>query len=145
MRINYLGTEYHFDEEDVSTDEWRELKRKYKMTPRAYGVGMGDADPDASTFCYWIMLRRAGNQQVTLGDHLKPDVLALNKAIAAAQEAEAAAEAEEIARTAAEGTPDPTKPAPSAPSSPASPPPPAPPSPASSPAAAEGGSQTIAS
>src|ERR1700735_2165874 len=107
MKISYQGAEYEFDEEKIGVDEWRELKRKYKMTPLAYGKGIGEADPDASTFCYWIMLRRAG-QQVSLGDHLKPDLLQLNKAIAEAQAAEAAAEAGEIAEQAAAG-PGPTK------------------------------------
>lgn len=80
--------------EKIDVDEWRELKRKYRMTPKQFEEAMGEADPDASTFFYWLMLRRAGDHLAVLGDGLKFDLLELNKALSAAQEEDAAAEAE---------------------------------------------------
>jgi len=126
MQVTYEGREYSFDEEKISVDEWRELKRKYKMTPVGFEGGITEADPDAVTFFYWVMLRQnSADRGQTLGDHLKPDVMALHSAIAAAQSAGRAAEAEE------EPQEGPTSGL--APSPPPSPSPPAPPSPAPNP------------
>lgn len=106
MIITYEGTGYDFDLDRVGVDEWRELKRKYKMTPKQFQDGTAEADPDAMTFLYLSMLRQAGRANVSLGDHLKPDIIALNHALDAAMQAE-----EEAA--AAEPEPDPTKGSPS--------------------------------
>jgi hypothetical protein len=118
MIISYDGTDYDFDSDRISVDEWRELKRKYKMTPKAFQEGLSEADPDAMTFLYLSMLRQAGRVNVTLGDHLKPDIIALNRAVAEAQEAEGEQED-------AEPEPDPTKASPSPAPSPEPSPPPA--------------------
>lgn len=102
MIITYQGQDYDFDADRISVDEWRELKRKYKMTPGQFQEGITEADPDAMTFLYVAMQRQAGNTAITLGDHIKPDILALNQAVAAAQEHEEATEDPEP-------EPDPTK------------------------------------
>jgi hypothetical protein len=83
MIISYDGKDWQFDREAITVDEWRELKRKYKMTPKGFQDGIAEADPDASTFLYWILLRQSGDQRAVLGDHLKPDVIALNEALSA--------------------------------------------------------------
>ena len=102
MIISYQDTEYDFDQERVTVDEWRELKRKYQMTPRQFQDAIDQADPDASTFLYWSMLRQnGGTNGQPLGDNLKPDILALNQGLAKALEAEAA-------RLEAEAAADPT-------------------------------------
>lgn len=108
MIITFEGQDYDFDSDRISVDEWRELKRKYKMTPGQFQQGLAEADPDAMTFLYVAMQRQAGNTRITLGDHVKPDIIALNQAIAASQEAEVAAEAELLANGGGP-EPDPTK------------------------------------
>jgi hypothetical protein len=133
MILDYDGKSWNFDRDAITIDEWRQLKKIYKMTPGVWQGAVAEADPDASTFLYWLMLRQAGNQQATLGDHLRPDIIALNHALAEANEAEAEAEAQAAAEGEAE--PDPTAQPPPSPS-PASPSPPAAPSPP--PAAPEG-------
>lgn len=102
MIITYEGQDYDFDADRISVDEWRELKRKYKMTPGQFQEGIAEADPDAMTFLYVAMQRQAGRSNLTLGDHIKPDILALNQAVAAAQEHEETGEEPEP-------EPDPTK------------------------------------
>jgi hypothetical protein len=93
LTISYQGTGYEYDQERVTVDEWRELKRKYQMTPRQFQDAIDQADPDASTFLYWTMLRQnGGTNGQPLGDNLKPDILALNQAEAARLEAEQAAD-----------------------------------------------------
>ena len=102
MIISYEGTDYPFDQEDITVDEWRELKRKYQMTPRKFEAAIDEADPDAYTFLYWVLLRHGpGGTREPLGDQLKPDLLKLNKALSVATEAEAE-------RLAAEQEADPT-------------------------------------
>jgi hypothetical protein len=83
--IRFEDREFTIDKDKITVDEWRELKRKYGMTPKGFDDGIGEADPDASTFLYWIMLRRGGDTRAVLGDQLKPDIIALNAAIAAAE------------------------------------------------------------
>lgn len=122
MIVEYEGRQYHFDPQAITVDEWRELKRKYKMTPKQFEDGLAEADPDAVTFAYWIMLRRNGRQNVPLGDHLKPDILALNDALNAAQLAELQAqppeeEGEEAGPTRPSPSPPPSPPSPEAPRS----------------------------
>ena len=104
MIVSYEGHDYTWDAEQITVDEWRELKRKYQMTPAGFEKALGEADPDASTFAYWVMLRAAGQQHLTLGDHLRPDIIKLNAALAAAAERE---------QQPAEPEPDPTRPSPS--------------------------------
>lgn len=129
MQIKYEDREYSFEVEKITVDEWRELKRKYKMTPKGFTDGLDEADPDAMTFAYWVMLRQNGQQTFPLGDALKPDIIALNNAFGEwAQAEKARAEAEEA-------EPDPTKGSLSTPTSPG------PPSPAA-PVPAAGGSLT---
>jgi hypothetical protein len=82
--IQFEDREYKFDKNAITVDEWRELKRKYRMTPKQFDDCIGEADPDASTFLYWVILRQSGNQAIPLGDQLKPDIIALNAAVAAA-------------------------------------------------------------
>lgn len=84
LTFEYQGREWHYDSEAIGVDEWRELKRKYKMTPGVYETALDEADPDAVTFFYWIMLRQNGGTTQPLGDHLKPDILQLNHAVAEA-------------------------------------------------------------
>jgi hypothetical protein len=128
MRITYLGQEYDLDLDKVGIDEWREAKRKYGLTPKAVQDGLDEADPDAMTFAYWVMLRQSGQPAGTLGDHLKPDIIALNNAVGTAVEAERKAQLEAEAQRAA--APDPTQVLTSPPASPSPPAAPSPPSPA---------------
>src|SRR5690348_1048595 len=93
MQITYQGREYGFDQRAITVDEWRELKRKYGMTPAGFEALIDEADPDATTFAYWVIRRQAGEQNITLGDHLKPDLLALNAALAEGAKAELARQA----------------------------------------------------
>lgn len=127
MIVTFEGRDWNYDPAGISVDEWRELKRKYKMTPRGFTDGVDDADPDAMTFLYWVLLRNHGQPSVTLGDHLKPDVIALNNAVGtaveqerAAGQAQAKAELEAAAAKAAEVGP-------TQPGGPTSPEPPSPP------------------
>jgi hypothetical protein len=115
MIINYQGADYDLDQEHVTVDQWRELKRKYKMTPKQFQDAIDEADPDASTFLYWVMLHQngAGNGQ-PLGDNLKPDILALNQGLAKALAAEAERQLAEAAEDPTPGgsRPDGTTPQP---------------------------------
>jgi hypothetical protein len=96
MKIAYDGTDYEFDQQAVTIDEWRALKRKYSMTPGAFQAAVDEADPDASTFLYWVMLRQNGKDQgVPLSDNIKLDIVKLNNAFAEAVQAEAAAAKED--------------------------------------------------
>jgi len=99
--ISYEGTDYEFDQEKITVDQWRELKRKYQMTPRRFEGALDEADPDAYTFLYWVMLHQNGGTPKPLGDNLKFDLIALNHAVGSAAESQAAREEEE-------GEPDPT-------------------------------------
>lgn len=94
MLIDFEGTKYDFDKDHITIDEWRELKRKYGMTPKRFDETIGEADPDASTFLYWVMIRQAGDQRQPLNDQLKPDIIRLNAAIATAVVTQAEAEGE---------------------------------------------------
>ena len=80
--ISYEDRKFTFDTRKINVDEWRELKRKYAMSPKAFEEGLREVDPDAYTFLYWLMLRWEGDRHITLGDHLKPDIVALHAAIA---------------------------------------------------------------
>lgn len=93
MIIRFEGRDTEFDSTKIDVDEWRELKRKYKMTPRAWEDGIPEADPDALTFLYWLLLRRSGEQNAVLGDGLKFDMIALHTAVGKATEAEEAEQA----------------------------------------------------
>lgn len=97
MKITYDGRDYELDKDAIVVDEWRQLKRKYQMTPKQFDAGVDEADPDSYTFLYWVMLRQAGDTRTPLNDDLKPDIIALNHALALAAEAEKAAEPEEEA------------------------------------------------
>jgi hypothetical protein len=113
MIITYDGRDWQFDREAITVDEWRELKRKYKMTPKGFEEGISEADPDASTFLYWVLLRQSGQQGAVLSDALKPDIIALNKAIADAdadEPAEEAAPAAEADPTGGGASPAPSPP-----------------------------------
>ena len=80
--ISYEGKDFTFDQRKIDVVEWRELKRKYAMTPRGFESGLREVDPDAYTFLYWLIRRWAGDVHLTLGDHLKPDIVALFQAVA---------------------------------------------------------------
>ena len=134
MIISYDGKDWQFDRKAITVDEWRELKRKYRMTPKGFETGISEADPDASTFLYWIMLRQSGDQRAILGDHLKPDIIALNAAIGAADDDEPEDEA-------AADDPVPTRPGGPRPGSPPGPETPAPAQPGGQ---AEGAAQPTA-
>lgn len=131
MIITYQGREYPFDETAITVDEWRELKRKYRMTPKGFEDGAENADPDAMTFLYWLLMRRDGQQQLLLGDHLKPDVIALHTALAEATSAEASDRASAAAAAAADGQQEAADPTRLSASPALSPSPPAAPSPVS--------------
>ncbi len=103
MIVTYEGTAYEFDQEKITVDEWRELKRKYKMTPLQFENTLQEADPDALTFVYWLLLRQNGGTREPLGDNLKFDMIVLNNAVGEALLAEAEREAAQ-----AEADADPT-------------------------------------
>ena len=102
MKITYQGTGYEFDQEAITVDQWRELKRKYHMTPRQFQEATDDADPDAYTFLWWVLLHQNGGTREPLGDGLKFDLIALNHAFGAAVESD-------LERQAAEQAADPTR------------------------------------
>jgi hypothetical protein len=110
---DFEGRDWNLDLEAVTVDEWRDLKRKYKMSPAAFEGGAAEADPDAMTFLYWVINGQNGNQSLSLGDHLKPDILKLHSAFADASKAEREAEREP--------EPEPGNPTQGPPPSPASP------------------------
>ena len=87
--ITFEDKTYTFDQAKINVDEWRELKRKYGITPRGFEDGIKEADPDVMTFLYWLMLRIGGDSRTPLGDQLKPDIIALNEAIADAVDTDA--------------------------------------------------------
>lgn len=126
MIINYDGRDYHVDIDEIDIDEYRQLKTKYGMTPKAFQEGINEGDPDASTFLYWIMLRRDGQAGVPLGNQLKPNVTRLNAAMVAAVQRE---EAEEAERKKAELAAEAGRQAAAVPTRPAGPPSPEPGSP----------------
>lgn len=95
MKIDFEGRTWEWDSDRIGIDEWREIKRKLKMTPRAIQEGINEADPDSMTVVYWTMLRQDGQQNAVLSDALKPDIIALNNAVGTANERE---EAEQAAR-----------------------------------------------
>jgi hypothetical protein len=113
MIITFDGASYDFDPSRISIDEWRELKRKYKMTPKQWQDGVSEADPDAMTMLWLAMRRQAGTAgNMTLGDHVKVDILALHDALSDAQDDEPEPEPEP--------EPDPTRGSSSPAASPAS-------------------------
>ena len=121
MKIDFEGRDWKLDLDAVGIDEWRIVKRNYKMTPKAVQNGVDEADPDSMTVIYWLMLLQNGQAGAVLSDALKPDIIALNNAVSTAAEQEAAeqearekAELEAAAAKAAElgptqpaGTPSP--------------------------------------
>ena len=136
---DFEGRDWDVDFDAITVDEWRELKRKCKMTPRKFQEGMEEADPDALTFAYWLMLRQNGGTREPLGDNLKPDILELNEALGTAteleKEAQEAAKKAELEEAAAAAVPTGSRPAgdlspepvsQTAPSGPNASPPPAP-------------------
>lgn len=139
MQFDFAGKTWDFNREAITVDQWRELKRKYRMTPKQFEEGFNEADPDALTFAWWVLLHQNGTQNVTLGDHLRFDAIGLHTAMAEALNAEAEA------RQAAEAEPDPTASFPPAPSPVASPPSPATPGLALSPNGQEGAAQITVS
>lgn len=118
MFIEYDGRTWDFDYELVTIDEWREMKRKYKMNMRLVQEGAAEGDPDSATCVYWSMLRQ--NSQLRgrpLNDDLKFDavtfVLAYQKAAVDEQARETAEEAQRIADEAEdEAAEGPTRPRP---------------------------------
>jgi hypothetical protein len=89
---DFEGRDWDWEFDKIGVDEWREVKRKLKMTPKAVQDGIDEADPDSMTVVYWTMLQQAGLPGQPLGDALKPDILALNQAVGTAAELVVAAE-----------------------------------------------------
>jgi hypothetical protein len=120
MFIKFADRTYDFDWDAISIDEWREMKRKYKMNMRLVQQGAIEGDPDAVTCAYWAMLRQNGELgRRPLNDDLKPEpavafVLAFMAAMKDEQKRDEAeeAEAEEQAAAEAEAAENPTQPRP---------------------------------
>src|SRR5215469_13336214 len=55
--LKYEGREYTFEVEKATADEWREIKRKLRMTIRQVLQGVLDSDIDATTALRWLVLR----------------------------------------------------------------------------------------
>jgi hypothetical protein len=55
--LRYDGSEYMFRWENVTAEEYREVKRKTGLTIRGLLEGIGDLDPDAVTAVRWLVLR----------------------------------------------------------------------------------------
>jgi hypothetical protein len=55
--LRYEGSGYQFDFERVTAEEYREVKRKMRMTIRQILEGIGDLDVDAVTAVRWLVLR----------------------------------------------------------------------------------------
>ena len=127
---DFEGRDWDYDQDRITVDEFRQIKKKYQLTARGFGEGIEQGDPDALTCLYWTMLRQAGDQAAVLSDSLNFAVGPLYTAMAAAQAAEEAsekarleAEAAEAARLAAvptrpAGLPSPEPGSPKAPASP---------------------------
>ena len=112
---DFEGRDWEFDIDSVTVDQWRELKRKYKMTPKACNDGLEEVDPDALTFAYWVMLDQNGRAGQPLGDNLKFDLIKFNNALGTATEeagkqAKAAKQAE-LEEAAAAAVPTASRPA----------------------------------
>lgn len=118
MIVTFEGRDYSLDSDAITIDEYREFKRKYGLTILGFQNALIEADPDALTCAYWVMLRQNGQQNQVLGDQLKFDAPAFYTAVAEAQKQEAAEPAE--------AEPDPTQGSPSTPESASPPEPPAP-------------------
>jgi hypothetical protein len=86
--VTYQGHDYTFDQDAITVDEWRELKRKLKMTPGQWQAGLDEADPDTFTFLYWLLIKHDGQPGAVLGDGLKFNLIELNNAIGTAAEQE---------------------------------------------------------
>ena len=125
MIFTFQGREWDYDEDRTTVDQFREMKRKYKLTAKAFSDGIEDGDPDALTCLYWCMLLQNGEPAAILSDKIDFPVGPLYTAISEAQKREAeAAEAAAKAELEAEAE----RAASLGPTRPAGPPSPAPPS-----------------
>ena len=90
MNIEFQGKAYDFDQNAISLDEFREMKRKYKRTAKGFEEGITEGDPDALTCLYWVMeARQSGNQSLVLSDSIDfPGGATLYQAMADAAKAE---------------------------------------------------------
>jgi hypothetical protein len=135
MIIHFQGRTYDFDDDRITVDEFREMKRKYKLTARAFDKGVTEGDPDALTCLYWVMQRQAGNHDLVLSDEINFPVGPLYTAISDAQAAEEEANKAELEAQAEQAAAAvPTQPAGPTSSAPPSPPATTPASPGPSPA-----------
>jgi hypothetical protein len=93
MIVNFQGREWSFDEDRVTVDQYREVKRKYGLTAKAQSEGVNEGDPDALTCLYWFMQTQSGQPDAILSDKINFEVGPLYTAINDANVAEAQAQA----------------------------------------------------
>lgn len=93
MIVSFEGRDWTFDEDRVTVDQYREVKRKYGLTAKAQSEGVNEGDPDALTCLYWFMQLQSGEPHAILSDKINFEVGPLYTAISAANEREAEAEA----------------------------------------------------
>lgn len=60
MIIHFNNKDYRFDLEDITVEDARAIKRYCGLTLKGLEEGLSEADPDAMTCLYWLMLRQNG-------------------------------------------------------------------------------------
>ena len=96
MEINYEGTDYTFDLEEIDVMQARRIKKTFGLTLFGLEEGLGVGDPDALAAVYWLMLIQSGQKanMETVNFKLVKFAAAVNDAQKAAEEAEEAEKAE---------------------------------------------------
>jgi hypothetical protein len=60
MKVNFEGTEYELDIEDIDLSDAMTIYRKTGMTVRALLEGLANVNPDAMRAIHWLMLKQNG-------------------------------------------------------------------------------------
>ena len=72
--IEFEGESAEFSISAIGVEEYREIKRKLKLTIRRFIEGIEELDPDAVTALYWLFKRRAGHQDLALDADMVFDI-----------------------------------------------------------------------
>lgn len=62
MIVHFNNRDYTFDLEEITVDQARVIKRFCGLTLKTLEAGLSEADPDAMTCLYWLMLRQNGEE-----------------------------------------------------------------------------------
>jgi hypothetical protein len=60
MKVEWEGTVYDLDYEEMDTKQARYLKSQLGLTPQALREALRDQDPDAILGWYWLMMAQNG-------------------------------------------------------------------------------------